>query len=328
MSKRISPLRPAMTAVAAVIALSSTQLLAQTADSASDQAAPVIAAPPPPTVTPDVSTTASQIAVPEIATPAPAMRTMSTPVVHTADADTSVAPEATARPKHAPTASARAATPVSAAATPRIAPEAQPVTPASTPAPATPPAAIRSEPAPVAKTATVQTARAQSVDEDVAPIVGAVGLGVLAIGGVAFAFRRRKRRDDANDMAFEPTQETAAIVSAEPVSMEKVRKTRSTTATLPNGFDISHFGRHTQAAYRGPTPDNPSHSLRRRLSRASFFDQREREAAEAAAAAKTAAPKAAATARKTATAERDDHQVTVRMAPSRKRSKLGFAFQK
>ena len=31
-----------------------------------------------------------------------------------------------------------------------------------------------------------------------------------------------------------------------------------------------------EAAYRGPTPDNPSHSLKKRLKRAAFFEQRER----------------------------------------------------
>ena len=34
-----------------------------------------------------------------------------------------------------------------------------------------------------------------------------------------------------------------------------------------------------ERAYRGPTPDNPSVSLRNRLKRAAFFDKREREAA-------------------------------------------------
>ena len=52
---------------------------------------------------------------------------------------------------------------------------------------------------------------------------------------------------------------------------------------LPAGFDISRYGRHAQAAFLGPTPDNPSLSLIRRLKRAAFFDQRERRAAEAAA---------------------------------------------
>jgi hypothetical protein len=34
-----------------------------------------------------------------------------------------------------------------------------------------------------------------------------------------------------------------------------------------------------ERAYRGPTPENPSLSLRKRLKRAAFFDKRDREAA-------------------------------------------------
>jgi hypothetical protein len=48
------------------------------------------------------------------------------------------------------------------------------------------------------------------------------------------------------------------------------------TTETPNeetGSDESHMDR----AMRGPTPDNPSLSLRSRLKRAAFFDQRERQ---------------------------------------------------
>ena len=34
---------------------------------------------------------------------------------------------------------------------------------------------------------------------------------------------------------------------------------------------------HVDRAMRGPTPDNPSLSLKKRLQRAAFFDKRERE---------------------------------------------------
>ena len=37
---------------------------------------------------------------------------------------------------------------------------------------------------------------------------------------------------------------------------------------------------HVERAMRGPTPDNPSLSLKKRLQRAAFFDKREREVAE------------------------------------------------
>lgn len=42
-----------------------------------------------------------------------------------------------------------------------------------------------------------------------------------------------------------------------------------------NGSTESHVDR----AMLGPTPDNPSLSLKKRLKRAAFFDQRDREAA-------------------------------------------------
>ena len=48
------------------------------------------------------------------------------------------------------------------------------------------------------------------------------------------------------------------------------------TTETPNektGSDESHIDR----AMRGPTPDNPSLSLKTRLKRAAFFDQRERQ---------------------------------------------------
>ena len=44
----------------------------------------------------------------------------------------------------------------------------------------------------------------------------------------------------------------------------------------PSGSSESHVDR----AMLGPTPDNPSLSLKTRLKRAAFFDQREREVAE------------------------------------------------
>lgn len=37
---------------------------------------------------------------------------------------------------------------------------------------------------------------------------------------------------------------------------------------------------HVDRALRGPTPDNPSLSLKKRLKRAAFFDKRDREVAE------------------------------------------------
>ena len=47
------------------------------------------------------------------------------------------------------------------------------------------------------------------------------------------------------------------------------------TRNAGSGSDESHVDR----AMLGPTPDNPSLSLKKRLKRAAFFDQREREVA-------------------------------------------------
>jgi hypothetical protein len=49
-----------------------------------------------------------------------------------------------------------------------------------------------------------------------------------------------------------------------------------TTLNERNGSTESHVER----AMRGPTPENPSQSLKKRLKRAAFLDKREREVAE------------------------------------------------
>jgi hypothetical protein len=48
-----------------------------------------------------------------------------------------------------------------------------------------------------------------------------------------------------------------------------------TTETLDAGIGLEES--HVDRAMRGPTPDNPSLSLKTRLKRAAFFDKRERE---------------------------------------------------
>jgi hypothetical protein len=84
---------------------------------------------------------------------------------------------------------------------------------------------------------------------------------------------------------------------------------------IPAGFDLSRFGRHTQAAYRGPTADNPFLSLKRRLKRASFFDGRERMAAQAGQPVTQAAP--APVAQPAMAPRRAEHVTTRIKAPSR-----------
>jgi hypothetical protein len=116
---------------------------------------------------------------------------------------------------------------------------------------------------------------------------GALALVVIA-GGAFLLFRRRRDEEDVYEMiALEsPTGvgqpvTAPAVFATRPVAPPPVADPIEThESELPEGFDISRFGPHVQNAYRGPTPDNPSHSLKTRLKRARFFDQRERLAAQ------------------------------------------------
>jgi hypothetical protein len=153
----------------------------------------------------------------------------------------------------------------------------------------------------------------RNADDDTLPLAAGAGLGILLLAGGAIALGRRKREDELYEEVV--TAPTAAPVMASMANpSESVRATyvppvitaapRQTARSdgdtkLPAGFDLSRFGPHVQQAYRGPTPDNPSYSLRKRLHRAAFFDQRERimgegkvEAPSVATAARTAAPAA------------------------------------
>jgi hypothetical protein len=355
MKHNLAPIRPAMTAIAAVIVLSSTPLFAQATDPAATQSAPVVAPPPAPTATdpaaspvtapaPTAETAAPEATAP--AAPQPAMKTMSTPVEHTADAPSEtaapVAPikhgsasraaadRASATHAAASSSADRAAKPVAPSATPKTAPaEEASMTPAPTAAAeVTNPAPIASPPAAVTGTASAQSTHI--VADETLPIAAAVGVGLIALGGAGFALSRGRRRKAEGELVLQPTRRAAAPpVKAEPVEPAP-RMVTPTPAEmgatgpdkLPNGFDLSRFGRHTRAAYLGPTPDNPSYSLKHRLKRASFFDQREREAAAAGA----AMPEPVAA--KAAQRPPENGQITVRLAPQRVSGRFGYVLQR
>jgi hypothetical protein len=145
---------------------------------------------------------------------------------------------------------------------------------------------------------------------------GAGALGLLALGGAGIAMRRRKRRREDEEFAArqqfldraeteraaeEPVLELgphdevhagpAFARRQAPIHDPVPAKTMAVATKLPEGFDLSRFGRHVQAAYRGPTADNPSVSLKYRLRRAAALDQQERSMApKPAVAAPTKAP--------------------------------------
>ena len=337
-----------MTAIAAVIALSSTSLLAQTTDSPAPQAAPVVTAPPPIVAAPPAT---AQTAAPEVAPPAPieaapaaapAMKTVGTPVVHEADtapdiSQSAAAPTRNASAKRISTApSARASAPMASPslAPAKVVPAKAETAPTPLPAPVAknvPTVAQVAATTPAAPVAATQTTHTSSVDDETLPIAGGIGLAVIALGGAAYALRRRRRDREEEELLLEPAVAVAAP-AAEPVMVTPtiapaaMAPAGAMPRTLPNGFDISRFGRHTQAAYLGPTPDNPSYSLKRRLKHASFFDQREREAA--AAGHPVEQTPIAAPAQQAARAKQDDGQITVRLAPQRNRGGFGYIFQR
>ena len=183
----------------------------------------------------------------------------------------------------------RAAAPVAAAA--------------PAPAPATAPPAPQAAVAPVvplnAKPAPAKTQSSQPIDNDTLEIAGGGALALLAIGGTAAALigRRRRRREkewaDAQTMAYEPFEASAAsepvVHREEPAAAaasafawgnqpQAAEPARSSDVTA-DGDDRRPGESWVERAYRGPSANNPSASLRNRLKRAAFFDKREREAA-------------------------------------------------
>jgi resuscitation-promoting factor RpfA len=138
------------------------------------------------------------------------------------------------------------------------------------------------------------------------PIVAGGALALLALGGGAVALARRRRRQEEDEwiedeaMAPEPV-EAAAMPEPrhDPIVHEEQPAIVAPAASAfswgnPQPAARAPMDDRTSAdpeddrmpgeswierAYRGPTPNNPSVSLRARLKRAAFFDKRERDVA-------------------------------------------------
>jgi resuscitation-promoting factor RpfA len=166
----------------------------------------------------------------------------------------------------------------------------------------TPPVAVEPETQPAMAPAPVQSQTSADTMDETLPIAGgALAALALAGGALAFAGRKRRYREEYRDsqtvtrpVSMEPepltlntpvTPQRAATAYTPPTPVAE-----TAGAALPAGFDMSRYGRHVQAAYRGPTAENPSLSLRKRLKRARFYDQRERMGT-ASASARPAMPK-------------------------------------
>ena len=273
--------RLGMTAIAAVIALSSTSLAAQEVPDTSAR----VGAPTTTTTTPETAAPAADplapVAEPEATAPA-----------EEATATTEAAPAAKPVAKKAATKTVSKTKP-SAAKTASTAPSAAPAAPAPV-AEATPVAAA--EPVPeVAPVAGTQPAKDAQIKEAL-PIAGGAGAVILAVAGAGMAVRRKRRRedeeyehnwidDDEMMLADEVRPEPELVVEPQaswdpPVHAPELAAMPAAMqpTEVSDDFDTSGFGRHVKAAYEGPTAENPSLSLRKRLKIAGELDRREREA--------------------------------------------------
>ena len=282
-------LRPAMTAIAAAMVLTATPSIAQSVETTPPlvDMTPATTTPDPLAADPVVTTTADPVASETVAPVAATANTASKPTARVRPVpvrNRTATTTAAARPAAAASAPAIAAAPVAALPAPIAAETAVPV-----------PAAPLAAPAPVAVNDGVTA-------NEALPIAGAAGLGLLALFGAGMAMRRRRRNEDEyaeNDVEYvepeamiepEPTPSFVRTPQADPVPVAVTVAAAAGATKLPSGFDISRFGPHVQAAYRGPTTDNPSMSLKRRLTVGNFLDKKAAEAAPVQPAAQPANP--------------------------------------
>jgi len=267
--------RSGIAAIAAAFALSSTPVFSQ--DIGQDGAVP----PPPVSETP--------ISEPDtvgVTTPVDELAPLEPAETEPEAVEAVAAPKPQSRGKVATTATAAKAPamqPTEIAATEPAATEAQPEDVDAIPAPQ------------VAESSVTEGANVSPVDEEVGYGLGAFALLAFGVGAVAIT---RRRRDEFNE------DEEVPVVMGESASKEQdfaleptpmadlERHFAMPVATYAGSRSAFAWGEpipstqppagesHVERAMRGPTPDNPSLSLRKRLKRAAFFEKRDREVAE------------------------------------------------
>ena len=143
--------------------------------------------------------------------------------------------------------------------------------------------------------------------DETLPIASGALVALLALGGAAYAVtRRRRRREEAlsDEWVDEPATEHEAAIEPEPIPAAQIEPRHDAIVhdeqpeiAAPSAFawsatqptqrqeardpDDDRLPGETwvQRAYRGPSANNPSVSLKNRLGRAAFFDKRERDVA-------------------------------------------------
>ena len=274
--------RSGLTAIAAVLALSATPTLAQTvasATAASPAPEPIAVEPAP--VMSDAASVATPVDVaPTVSKAEPRAKTAPKTVAKstTRTAATRVTSAARPVPVTSTPTTTTAAVPASLAAdTNATAPAPQPIAPITPATDVTPGQPLVAQ--------TMQT-------NETLPLAGAAGLGIIALAGAGLAMRRRRRRAD-EVIANEPSIDdgSAALPTIDPVTAATrapaterpafawAPPAATTPTLLPASIAADSIGHHVRAAYEGPSPNNPSLVLKKRLKRAAFFDLRDRQAA-------------------------------------------------
>jgi MYXO-CTERM domain-containing protein len=152
-----------------------------------------------------------------------------------------------------------------------------------------------------ASTPTTTAPEPNSADNTL-PIVAGGALALLALGGAAVAVTRRRRSHEeewtdneaiydepakaivVEEASHEPVvhEEQPRILAPEPSAFAWGNSQPASASASPDRDpDDDRMPGETwvQRAYRGPSANNPSVSLRNRLRRAAFFDKRERDVA-------------------------------------------------
>jgi hypothetical protein len=288
-------LTSALPAIAAALALSPTQVIAQQVQPT--EPAPVTTQSPPPTV--DAAPTTTD--VPPVTSDTSATAPVSTSTTTNRRTVTRTTRVAVAKPPAPVTRPATRTVTTRTVATRTATAVAAP--PAAAPAASTPPAR-QSEVVPVvdltAKTSTppaTNAAKPAGSPNRNELVFGAGALALLALAAAAFAMSRRRRHEeewvDQPTAEFEPVDETPASVEPadEPIVHDEQPAMVAPSAFAWGGQEPAKAAEAdsdddrlpgeswVERAYRGPSPGNPSVSLKNRLRRAAFFDKREREVA-------------------------------------------------
>lgn len=278
----------AFPAIAAALALTSTTALAQQAQPVPTDPVPPAAAEPAPTV--EAPPVTDETSTPPSDSPAPATEPSTTTKATTVKRSVR-----TATVKPATSTRTPALRPHAEAATAAPEPRASAVRPVES-HPATDPVVdVNAKPAPAPTPAAIKP---DSSDNGI-PIAAGGALALLALGGAAVAMNRRRRAHaeewvDEEAVYEEPRQ---MAVAEEPQPEPKFAEAQpAIVAPAPSAFawgngqpavaspstadpDDDRMPGETwvQRAYRGPSANNPSASLRNRIRRAAFFDKRERD---------------------------------------------------